>query len=73
MTTVLVRGPFTGSEMERIVSLLSDIEAARPDETFEIYIDDPQADAEIEALLQKANPLRPGYERVVRYRDRGGD
>jgi hypothetical protein len=69
MSTILIRGPFTEVEMAGLVTVLSGIEAARPEETFEIFIDHPDADTEIEALVEKINPLRPGYERVVRYRD----
>lgn len=70
MASILIRGPFTEAEMRRIVLLLQDIEGARPEETFEVFIDSPQADAQAEEFLEAMNPLRPGYERVVRYRDR---
>jgi len=68
MSTILVRGPFTSDELAKIISVVSGIEFARPDETFEIFVDDPQAEPMIDELMEKINPLRAGYERVVRYR-----
>lgn len=68
--TVMVRGPLTDDELAQIVEVMQRIEAARPRETFEVLIDDPDTEGEIEELAEKINPRRPGYERIVRYRDR---
>lgn len=70
MSTILIRGPFTEAELTRLVSVLQDIEATRPEEIFEIHIDDMAVETEVEEFLAKVNPLRAGYERMVRYRSR---
>jgi len=68
--TVTVRGPFTEAEMALIVDVVSDIESARPTETFEVFIDAPSMQGDPEKIVEELNPLRPGYERIVRYRPR---
>jgi hypothetical protein len=64
---VVLRGPFTDVELREIIAVVSDIEARRPDEVFELSIDASDSDDDVQELLDMVNPLRPGYERVVKY------
>lgn len=68
--TVTVRGPFTEAEMKRIIAVVGEIESARPTETFEVFIDAPSMEGDPDRIVEELNPLRPGYERIVRYRPR---
>lgn len=71
MTHVIVlRGPFTEGDVGEIIALVQRIEADRPDETFEIALNASDS-ADAEELLDHLNPLRPGYQRVVKYWNRG--
>lgn len=63
--TVILRGPFTAEDIRQIVDVAQMIESARPDETFEVFIDAPELDGEPERLMQQFNPLRPGYARTI--------
>lgn len=67
--SLMVRGPLTDENLAAILYVVRAIEALRPDETFEVYIDAPDIDTEIEKFAEAMNPRRPGYERIVRYRD----
>lgn len=71
--TVIIRGPLTDDELALIVGVMQRIEAARPGETFEVYIDSSDTETQIEKFVEMITPLRPGYERVVRYRERYRD
>lgn len=65
---IILRGPFTEGEIGQLVAVLQQIEARRPDETFEIFLDASDTDGDdVQALLERVNPLRPGYERVVKF------
>ena len=71
----MIRGPFTDLELASLVTVLQGIEAARPEEIFEIHVDDEESHTSLKDFLEKVSPLRAGYERVVRYRHvkpRGG-
>lgn len=68
MSTILLRGPFTDRDTAKIIAVVSGIEADRPDETFEVHVDDPDSKATLTDFLEKISPLRAGYERVLRYR-----
>lgn len=74
--TLVVKGTFTATEIRRVVELVAEIESGRPEENFEIYLNDPQAISEAKGCVAKMlnRPLRPGYERIVttmHYRDEG--
>jgi len=68
VSTILLRGPFTDNDIAKIVAVMSGIEATRPDEVFEVHVDDPESHTAMEEFLEKISPLRAGYERVLRYR-----
>lgn len=70
MPTILIKGPFTEAETRKFVSLVWDIEETRPEQTFEVYIDDPAQQGEIDEIMDTFNPPRAGYERVMRYWER---
>ena len=63
---IVIRGPFTDSEIAEIIAVVSAIEARRPDETFELAMDADGSADDVQELLDMVNPLRPGYERVVK-------
>lgn len=67
----MLRGPLTDDEVRQIVEVVKDAEERRPDETFTIAVDDPESDADAQELLDAINPLRAGYERMVKYRRNG--
>lgn len=68
MQTVSIRGPLTDDEVREIVEVLQRIESRHPDETFQVFINSPESEAEVNDMLEKVNPLRYGYERVVKTR-----
>lgn len=70
MHTVVVKGPFTTDELRQIFDLIKQIEAERPTETFEVYINAPEMEGEVEDIIAEINPLRYGYERMIKYRRR---
>jgi hypothetical protein len=61
--TIVVKGRFTEEDMRQIIDVVNMIEAARPTETFHVFIDAPDMKGEPERILGRINPLRPGYER----------
>lgn len=67
--TIMIKGPFTEEETRNIVMVLTQwlqvIESSRPEETFQILLDDPHTDVAIADLLARIPP-RPGYERITR-------
>jgi hypothetical protein len=65
MRTVLIRGPLTADEILDIIAVMQRIEAARPTETFHVAVDAPEADDQIERIMDQV-PLNPGYERITR-------
>jgi len=66
MQTITIQGPFSDDEIARIIAVVGDIESTRPEETFEIFFnyDNIDRDGFVE-LLERVNPLRPGYERQI--------
>lgn len=65
---IVLRGPFTEDEIRQLVTAMQQIEARRPDETFELFIDASDSpDDDVQGLLDRVNPLRPGYQRMVKY------
>jgi TusA-related sulfurtransferase len=66
MSTIVMRGPFTPEQQRALVALVSDMEAARPEEIFEVYIDDPGCDETLNDMLAKLAPLRSGYQRQTK-------
>ena len=70
MSTIVIKGEFSEQELRRILDVIRDIEASRPDETFEVHINDPEMQGDVEDILAAINPLRSGYERVVKYSKR---
>lgn len=67
--TIVLRGPFTDEDKRRLVAVMQQIEATRPDETFEVLIDAPEEQGTVDELLDKINPPRPGYTRTLSYWD----
>ena len=67
VSTIVIKGPFTPQEMNRIAKAVCQAEAQRPTETFEVYINAPNMQGEVDAVLDLFAPLRYGYERVVKY------
>ncbi len=67
VSTIVIKGPFTSQEMSRIARAVCQAEAQRPDETFEVYINAPNMQSEVDDVLDLFAPLKYGYERTVKY------
>lgn len=70
MSTIVAIGSFTSAELAQFMAVLREIEGKRPDEIFEVYIDAPEMQDTVEDLIAEINPLRTGYERMVKTRKR---
>ena len=70
IVTVVLRGPFTRAEVKALVMAVGCIEAKRPDETFEVYVDAPEMEGEVDELIDQNNPPRAGYTRTITYWDK---
>jgi hypothetical protein len=72
--SLLIRGRFSDDEILDIVAVVQRIEHARPDDKFEVAIDDPAGTKEFFLELDK-RPLPEGYGRVTAFipLHQGGD
>jgi hypothetical protein len=61
--SLLIRGHFTDDEILDIVAVVQRIEKHRPQESFEVAVDDPAGTAEFFAALD-ARPVPKGYGRI---------
>lgn len=68
--TVTFIGPFTNRELRRMIEVVQQIEQERPKETFHVLLEDPEETRRAEDLLEEINPLRKGYERLIKIRRR---
>ncbi len=68
--TILIRGELTDDELLDIVAVVQRIEQTRPDEDFQMVVDDPETDGHIDKILSQI-PLHPGYGRAVKFFPRG--
>jgi hypothetical protein len=69
----MIMGPLTEAELRAIINTVKDIEERRPDETFAVHIDAPDAEEFMEDFLSRINNLRPGYGRRMDYFRLDGD
>lgn len=67
VSTIIIKGPFTPGEMTQIARTVCQAEAHRPTETFEVFINAPHMQGEVDDVLNLFAPLQYGYERVVKY------
>lgn len=67
VSTIVIKGPFTSQEVAKIAKAVCQAEARRPTETFEVYINAPDMQGEVDAVVNLFAPLRYGYERTVKY------
>jgi ATP-dependent protease ClpP protease subunit len=67
VSTIVIKGPFTSDELTKIAQAVCQAEAQRPTETFEVYVNAPHMQGEVDSVLDLFAPLRYGYERVVKY------
>ena len=66
--TLVIRGELTEEQIRQFVLLVQRFEGQNPTETYRLAIIDPQGTAssdETMKLIERVNPLRPGYERVL--------
>lgn len=69
--TVILKGPFTDSELAEICALARRIEHRRSGETFSMHVNLYDGEVpELKEFADRINPLRPGYERVTITRER---
>lgn len=67
VSTIVIKGPFTPQEVSQIAKAVCQAEAQRPTETFEVYINAPHIQGEVDDVINLFAPLRYGYERTVKY------
>lgn len=64
--SVVLKGPFTDDDLREIVETMQRIEGRRPDETFNVLLD-AEDDEIVNGFMERINPLRGGYARVVKF------
>ena len=67
VSTIVIKGPFTPRELNQIAKAVCRAEAQRPTETFEVYVNAPHMQDEVDSVLNLFAPLKYGYERTVKY------